>query len=72
MPLVQVSITTGATREQKEQLIEGITDLLVSVLQKNPASTHVIIDEVSPRNWGIRGKTVEKLRAEGAPGVSKG
>ncbi|WP_432820964.1 tautomerase family protein [Trichloromonas sp.] len=71
MPIVNVKITTGATPEQKAQLIEGITDLLVTVLDKNPASTHVVIEEIAPENWGLRGKTLAELRAAGAPGISK-
>ncbi|HEY5674476.1 MAG TPA: 4-oxalocrotonate tautomerase family protein [Malonomonas sp.] len=65
MPYVQVKITKGATNEQKAQLIEGITDLLVSVLDKNPASTQIMITEVEPENWGIAGRSVKRLRAEG-------
>jgi len=71
MPFVSVKITTGATREQKAELIEGITELLVRVLEKNPASTHVVIEEISPEDWGISGRSVAELRAVGAPGVSK-
>lgn len=71
MPYVNVRITSGASRKQKEQLIEGITDLLVSILGKNPASTHVVIDEIPPECWGVRGKTVAELRAIGEPGISK-
>lgn len=71
MPFVNVMITAGATNEQKEALIEGITELLARVLDKNPASTHVVIEEVPPESWGVRGKTVARLRASGAPGVSK-
>jgi 4-oxalocrotonate tautomerase len=71
MPFVNVMITTGATREQKKELIEGITELLVRVLEKNPASTHVVIEEISPEDWGISGRSVAELRAAGAPGVSK-
>ncbi len=72
MPYVQVYITEGATKAQKAQLIEGITELMVQILDKNPASTHVSIDEHSPANWGIGGRTVKKLRAEGkTAGISK-
>lgn len=71
MPFVNVKITTGATPEQKAQLIEGITDLLKHILDKNPASTHVVIEEIPPDNWGLSGKTVTRLRALGAPGISK-
>lgn len=65
MPYVQVNITKGATNEQKAQLIDGITDLLVKILDKNPASTHVAIEEVDTANWGIAGRSVKRLRAEG-------
>ncbi len=71
MPFVNIKITTGASREQKAQLIEGVTDLLVRILDKNPASTHVVIEEVPPENWGVRGKTVAELRAVGSPAVSR-
>lgn len=72
MPYVDVNITKGATNEQKAQLVEGITDLLVKVLDKNPASTQVIISEFEPESWGIAGRSVKKLRAEGkTAGISK-
>eukprot|EP01034_Spumella_vulgaris_P006177 gene6177-7862_t len=46
MPYVNIRITKeGATPEQKLELIEGATDLLQRVLNKNPATTFVIIDE---------------------------
>ncbi len=72
MPYVQVYITEGATKEQKAELIEGITELMVRILDKNPASTHVTIDEHKPANWGIAGRSVKKLRAEGkTAGISE-
>ena len=65
MPYIEVNITTGASKEQKAQLVEGITDLLVKVLDKNPASTQVVIKEFSTENWGISGRSVMRLRKEG-------
>ncbi len=63
MPFVNIKITKeGATPEQKAQLIEGTTQLLVDVLGKNPASTFVVIEEVDTDNWGVGGKTVTELR----------
>ena len=63
MPYVNIKITkNGATTEQKETLIEGVTDLLVKVLGKNPGTTVVVIDEVDTDNWGIGGETVTKRR----------
>ncbi|AMK12492.1 2-hydroxymuconate tautomerase family protein [Pseudodesulfovibrio indicus] len=63
MPFVNIRITReGATKEQKERLIQGVTDLLADVLGKNPKTTFVIIDEVDTDNWGIAGESVTELR----------
>jgi len=64
MPFVNIRITNeGATAEQKQQLIQGVTELLADVLGKNPKTTFVIIDEVETDNWGIGGESVTTLRA---------
>ena len=65
MPFVEVNITVGATKEQKAHLVEGITDLLVKTLNKNPSSTQVVIREFETENWGISGQSVKNLRKEG-------
>lgn len=63
MPFVNIKITReGATAEQKAELIKGVTELLVRVLNKNPATTVVVIDEVDTDNWGIGGETITKIR----------
>jgi 4-oxalocrotonate tautomerase len=67
MPYVNIKITkTGATAEQKAALIAGATDLLQRVLNKNPATTVVVIDEVDTDNWGVGGEsvTMRNARAE--------
>lgn len=67
MPYVNIQITReGTTAEQKAELIRGVTEMLVRVLNKNPATTFVIIDEVATDNWGIAGKAVTLLRREAA------
>lgn len=63
MPYVNIKVTReGVTKEQKEQLISGVTQLLVDVLGKNPKTTFVVIDEVETDNWGIAGQSVTHLR----------
>jgi 4-oxalocrotonate tautomerase len=65
MPYVNIKITKeGVTADQKTQLIEGVTDLLFGILNKNPATTVVTIDEVDTDNWGIGGKTVTEIRQQ--------
>ena len=63
MPYINIQITReGATTEQKSELIRGATDLLVRVLDKNPATTFVVIDEVETDNWGVAGQSVTVMR----------
>ncbi|WP_428696242.1 tautomerase family protein [Stappia sp.] len=64
MPYVNIKVTReGVTREQKARLIAGVTDLLVDVLDKDPATTVVVIDEVEIENWGIAGVQTDIYRA---------
>ena len=66
MPYVNIKITReGATREQKAELIAGVTELLQRTLGKNPQTTVVVIDEVDTDNWGIGGESVTLRRARG-------
>ncbi len=66
MPYVNIKITKeNVTRDQKTKLIEGATQHLVNVLDKNPATTVVVIDEVDTDNWGIAGESVTKRRQRG-------
>ncbi len=66
MPYVNIKITNeGVTAEQKAELIRGATDLLKKVLQKNPATTVVVIEEVETDNWGIGGESVTVRRSRG-------
>lgn len=66
MPFVNIKITNaGVTPEKKEELIAGATQLLVDVLDKNPKTTVVIIDEVETDNWGLGGESVSTRRKRG-------
>ena len=69
MPYVNIKVTReGVSREQKAQLIEGVTDLLTRILNKNPATTFVVIDEVDMEDWGIGGLPVEEYRQRQSKG----
>jgi 4-oxalocrotonate tautomerase len=63
MPYINIQITReGVTAAQKNELIKGTTELMVRVLNKDPATTFVLIDEVDTDNWGIAGQSVTALR----------
>ena len=66
MPFINIQVTReGVTAEQKAALIAGATDLLVKVLNKDPQTTFVIIDEVETDNWGVAGETITVRRQRG-------
>ncbi len=63
MPYVNIKITNeNVTKAQKTKLIEGVTQLLVDVLNKNPSTTVVVIDEVNTDNWGVADECVTEIR----------
>jgi 4-oxalocrotonate tautomerase len=65
MPYINVRITRdGVTTEQKKQIVEEMTQTLVSVLGKKPEHIHIIIDEVEPENWGFAGMLTTDYRAQ--------
>jgi len=66
MPYINIEITReGVSREQKQKLIKGVTDLITEVLNKDPQLTHVNIHEVELDNWGFAGEQVSVLREKG-------
>jgi 4-oxalocrotonate tautomerase len=67
MPYILIQVTDeGVTKEQKEAMIAGATDLMVKVLNKDPEATFVVIDEVNTDNWGHGGEVVTKRRQRAA------
>lgn len=66
MPYIKIELTReGVTREQKQKLIKGVTDLMTDVLNKDPHLTHVVIQEVNLDDWGYAGDQVSVLREKG-------
>ena len=67
MPLVQVKLIEGVfSKEQKQQMIQKLTDAMVSIEGENMRGvTTVILDEVKSGDWGIGGKplTTDDVKA---------
>jgi len=67
MPYVNIKLTREAqpiTAEQKVAIIQGVTDLLVDVIDRGPATTVVVIDEIDTDNYGVGGKTITVRRSQ--------
>jgi 4-oxalocrotonate tautomerase len=62
MPIIQVQMLSGATREQKAQIVKEFTDTMVRVLGKKLEMTHVILDEKVAENWGHAGELIADRR----------
>jgi 4-oxalocrotonate tautomerase len=64
MPFVNIRITKEGHvgKKEKNQLIQGVTKLLVDTLGKNPASIVVIIDEIDTDNYGLGGASITTVR----------
>jgi len=74
MPYVNIKVTregtapgqTATTPEQKAELIKGVSELLLKVLNKPLAATFVVIDEVELESWGVGGLPVDEYRRQEA------
>lgn len=73
MPLINVKVIEDVfTPEQKGQMVERLTDAMVSIEGENMRGvTWVVVEEVRSGDWGIGGKALhtEDVRAlaAGAP-----
>lgn len=66
MPYIKIELTReGVTRAQKQALIKGVTDLMTTVLNKDPQLTSVVIQEIDLDDWGQGGEQVSVLREKG-------
>ena len=67
MPVINVKMTHedgGATKEQKEELAKGITELFAKIFNRGASSAVVIIDELSTDNYSVGGKCITQIRSE--------
>jgi len=68
MPYASIKITREpkATRAQKAELIQRVTDAIVQVLDKDPETTFVVIEEIDTDAWGVGGESALVRRQRSA------
>ena len=64
MPYINLQITKGATREQKEQIVKEFSATLTNVLGKKPEYTHIVIQEIEEENWGFAGMLTDDWKRQ--------
>jgi 4-oxalocrotonate tautomerase len=74
MPIVTIQVTRegsapgrdSVTADEKAQLIKGVSQVLLDVLNKPLDATFVVIEEVDTENWGWGGLPVNEFRKQRA------
>jgi 4-oxalocrotonate tautomerase len=61
MPIVQISMIQGRTKEKKEELIKKVTDAIVEALQIPHDRVRIILNEVPKENLGYGGIPLSKM-----------
>ncbi len=64
MPYVNLQITTGASKEQKAQIVKDITKSLMDVLGKKSEHIHIVIQEIEEENWGYAGLLTDEWKKQ--------
>lgn len=56
MPVIEIKMWSGRTREQKKLLVEEITDSFLRIAKTTPDHVHIVFYDVDKEDWGIAGK----------------
>lgn len=62
MPLVEIHLAEGRTKEQKKRLLESVTRAVHEAIDAPTASIRVWIDEFSPDEYMIGGELMSERR----------
>ena len=61
MPIVSINIMEGRSDEQKERMIDAVSDALASSLDAPKESVRIMINEMPKQHFGIGGQSAKKL-----------
>lgn len=56
MPVIEIKLWEGRTREQKAEMTRRITEAVVEVGKMAPENVQIIFSDYSRSNWAISGK----------------
>ena len=56
MPVIEIKLWEGRTREQKAEIAKRITDTVVEVGKTTPEHVQIIFSDHAKSDWAIAGK----------------
>lgn len=59
MPYINVKVAGTLTREQREKIVEEMTDTMKRIAGKPESATYIVIDEVPRDRWAKSGALLE-------------
>ena len=60
MPYVNIRVAGKLAKKQKEEICQGVTDVIAKVANKPPETILIFIDEVAHENIAIAGTLLKK------------
>jgi len=64
MPVVQIYMYKGKSKEQKKKLVERIAKDFEEVVNVKPESLHILFHDMDKEDWGTRGTLASDLPAK--------
>ena len=55
MPVVQIYMFPGKTKQQKNELVKRITKDFADVVNVKPESLNILFHDIAKEDWGVRG-----------------
>lgn len=63
MPIVNIQLIEGRSDDQKEALIQKVTNACVESIDCTPESVRILLSDVSTQHFGVAGESVARKRA---------
>jgi 4-oxalocrotonate tautomerase len=67
MPIINVEIFPGRTRDEKRQLARRFTDSMVTICGAKPEAVHVLFREIDTADWAKAGELFSDIYAKQTP-----
>lgn len=64
MPVVQIYMYAGRTKEQKNEMVKRISKDFVELFNVKPESLNILFHDMEKSDWGIRGALASEPPSE--------